>query len=263
VLFRKLHLNWRYGLGELFIVIAGVLIALLAEGWRQDIADRRTEVEYVESLIEDIEADVAVLSNMLVLTEQRAAYGKAVLLTFDTGKRAGVPADFIRAVEFGSYFSYPSYSTSTVDDLRSTGNLKLIRSRDVRDAIARYYSTIEWTEQFGVLHRDVQQELTAMIPGFLSLETRYELFNEGVQASCGPTLSCDRGIPWAESQSLTVSEEDAEEVLRKLLEKRDARGLYANMARIQGSHYSNLSSIKAVAEETVEALSIYLADLKQ
>jgi hypothetical protein len=159
-------------------------------------------------------------------------------------------------VEYGNYFSYPSYSTTTIDDLMSTGNLRLIRNTGVKEAVSRYYATIQWTEQFRELYRPTQLALMQFLPEFIELEQRYALVQEGISASCGPTLTCDAGIPWAPTQ-LVVSEAEADRVLKKLLSKPDARPLYANMARIQGIHYANLASIRGLAMEALTVLEQY------
>jgi hypothetical protein len=51
MLFRKLRLDWRYGITELIIVVAGVLIALAADGWSQRQADRALELRYLHDLV--------------------------------------------------------------------------------------------------------------------------------------------------------------------------------------------------------------------
>jgi hypothetical protein len=257
MLFRKLQLNWRYGIAELGIVVAGVLIALAADGWHQGRQERATELEYVLRLMHDLELDTAAVSSIMAETEARATYARAVMATYDTGSRSGSPADFVRAVEFGNYFSYPSYSRTTIDDLMSTGNLRLIRRTTVKDAVARYYATIEWTEQFRELFRPTQLALMQFIPEFLDLDQRNALFQEGFARSCGPTLSCTTGIPWAPSE-LTVAEAEADLVLERLLRRPDARPFYANMARIQGGHYANLASIRELAGDALDVLERYV-----
>ena len=47
-------LNWRYGLSEFTIVVAGVLVALAADIWFQDREDGVRDLEYVERLIADL-----------------------------------------------------------------------------------------------------------------------------------------------------------------------------------------------------------------
>ena len=52
-------------------------------------------------------------------------------------------ADLVAAVETAGWQSWPSITRNTIDDLKSTGNLRLIRDADLRRAISSYYTTIE------------------------------------------------------------------------------------------------------------------------
>lgn len=256
MLFRKLQLSWRYGISELLIVVAGVMIALYADGWMEERQNRALELEYVERLIEDLQLDTAAVSNIATLSQERAQYARVVLDAYDTGTRSVSPADFARAVEYAGYFSYPSYSTRTIDDLMSTGNLRLIRSTEVRDAISTYYAQIEWTEQFRQLIRPIQLSLAEVTPEVLGLDHRYALFQEGISVSCGPTLRCSGGIPWGPDE-LVVSETEANAMLERLLARPDARPIFASMARQNGGHYSNLTGIYRVASDALTVLEEY------
>ena len=259
MLFRKLNLDWRYGLSELLIVVVGVFIALAADGWLQQREDRVTEREYIERLVQDLRLDTASVSNIMARTEERARYCQVILDAYDSGQRSGSASDFIEAVEFGNYFSYPSYSTTTIDELMSTGNLRLVRSTEVKTTVSRYYETIEWTEQFSEVFRPVQGALVPYKAEVLDLEQRYGLIQDGLSSSCGPTLSCDEGIPWAPSV-LTVSEAEADLALQRLLSKPEGRSLYASMARIQAIHYASLASIHKLANDSLATLEQYAAD---
>ena len=256
MLFRKFKLDWRYGVTELFIVVLGVLIALWADGWRQRREDRALEREYLERLADDLRLDTAAVANIMMLTESRAQYGQRVLSAFDTGSRSGSASDFVRALEYANYFSYPSYSRTAIEDLMSTGNLRLIQSTDVKEVLSRYYAEIDWTEQFRELNRPTQLALMQFTPKFITLDQRYALLQEGLSVSCGPTLSCRGGIPWA-STELQVTEADADRALEQLRATPEARPLYANMARIQGGHYANLASIRQLATDALDVLRQY------
>jgi len=258
--FRKLQLNWRYGISELVIVVAGVLIAFAADGWRQERQDRSLELELVQALIEDLRIDTAAISSLAAVTQERAEYARLVLSAFETGTTALAPDEFVRAIEFGNYFSYPNYSTATIDDLTSTGRLRLIRSAEVKDAIADYYAEIDWTGQFETLQRPTQRELGQLVSQILDLDYRYALFQEGVGRQCGVRgFSCDGAIPWAPAE-LHVTQPDADRILKSLLARPQAAPLYAEMARTQGQHYYNLTTIHRLATGALGILEEYAVD---
>ena len=258
MLFRKLRLNWTYAISELVIVVAGVMIALAAEDWRQGRQDRALELEYVQNLIEDLQSDTAAITAIRDATRERAENAQTILSVYDTRSRPAAPTDFVRAVEYGSYFSDPAYTTTTVDDLTSTGNLRLLRSAEVKEALAQYYQEIEWTGQFRELQRPVQRDLGLYIAEFLSLEHRNATFQEGYEGQCGhPGFSCSTGIPWAPPE-LLVTPAEADSILDRMLRTPEARPLYAQMARIQGQHFANLTSIHQLASDALSVLEQYV-----
>ena len=64
---RLSKLNWSYGLGELIIVIVGVLTALSVDQWNSDRLDRLEEGRIVEQLTSDLNTDLMNLANLLRL----------------------------------------------------------------------------------------------------------------------------------------------------------------------------------------------------
>jgi hypothetical protein len=255
---RFLKLDWKYAVGELVIVTVGVLIALGAGGWLEDRQEQALEQDYIERMIKDLRSDLESISIIKVASMDRAQYAQNVLTAYDNKSISISPSELARSVEYAAYFSYPSYAKTTFDDLMSTGNLRLIRSNEIKEAIAMYYAEIEWTGQFRDLIIPVQSAATVVNAEILTLAQRLALSQEGVEKQCGgPGLSCYGNIPWAPTQ-LSVTAKEAEEILDRLLARPDARALYANMARNQGQLYSNLSSIEQLATESISILEQYI-----
>jgi len=220
---------------------------------RQSRQDRALEAQYLQRLVGDLRRDSVSLENLLAESAARVAYAEAIVTTYDRGTWPGSAVDLVRAIEYGHYLSYPSYSRSTLDDLMSTGNLRLLRDARVKEGLSRYYGTIEWTEQFSGLFRQTQGTLGLYIPQILDLQERYALFREGYSRSCGPSLACRSVVPWG-PPSLEVTDDRADQVLQRLLATPGALPLYADMARTQATHYANLASILASATELLALL---------
>ena len=51
--------------------------------------------------------------------------------------------ELVATVETAGWQFVPTITRNTIDDLRSTGNLRLIRDPALRRAIAGYYATVE------------------------------------------------------------------------------------------------------------------------
>jgi hypothetical protein len=231
--------RWRGALGELLIIILGVLIALWAENWREALQDRGLERTYLERLSGDLRRDTAEISEMMELTVGRARYAGIVLEALETGEPGVSPEEFIWAVEHASFFGYPAYSRATFDDLMSTGNLRLLRSDRVKEAMSLYYSEIDGITQFRDLYVPFQQALGRIIPQVLELEQRYAVFDN-------LPVDYESPFPWAHGASPPTGDE-ADAVLDRLRSFDEVPSLYAAMARTQGRHHANQARLRNAA----------------
>ena len=194
MLFRKQRLDWRYGITELVIVVAGVLIALAADGWSKRQADRALELRYLNDLVVDLKSDTAQLRAAIDLAETRAALGHAVLRAAD-GDTVLSPSDLVLALERQFYFAFPAYFRTTISDLMSTGNLRLLRDRDLKRQLSEYYQTIERLEQWSENWRVIQRDVERLMPELLPLHHR-----EALVTTSAPTLGWNTArapSPWA------------------------------------------------------------------
>jgi hypothetical protein len=253
MLWRKLHLNWRYGLGEFFIVVLGVLAALWIENWNGDREDRVLERRYVGSLIADLELDDASIRDAMEYAEHVANNGRSVLKSIEDRQFTGTPEDFVRSVNLTAYLRYPTYSRSTINDLMATGNLRLLQSETVRDSIAAYYSAIEWNTQWNESAREAQTLMTFITAALLDVRHREFLDSESFEAS--------GAAPWA-PDTLEVSSAEAEEILEALIEHSDAKGLISYMNREQGATFGRLTRIRGELLKSVSVLKEYRDEIR-
>ena len=137
------RLNWRFLLGEFVVIVVGVLMAL----WVDELRDARDaaalEIEYLGSFVTDLEADLAQFDEAEAWMRRSEAAAATVLALYQGAPPTENTADLVMAVETAGWQAWPVITRNTIDDLRSTGNLRLIRDRSLRRAIAAYYTTIE------------------------------------------------------------------------------------------------------------------------
>lgn len=254
MLFRKLELNWRYGLGELVIVVAGVMIALAADKWIQDQSDRRLENHYLEELATDLRSDTAELRNTLKLAAQRAELGHDLLRAM-AGDTLVASTYLATAVERVMYLSYPAYSRTTMSELTSTGDLRLLRDQRLKRTLSEYYQAIDRIDQWSGNWRRIQMDLEYYLPELLNLSHREALISTGAptegMGSYTPAAGGD-ALPWAPEFSVTV--EEGRQILARLRATPVIQARIEGMVRIQGSQYSFLRQLLVKATETLRAL---------
>ena len=60
-----------YALGEIALVVIGILIALSLNNWNQKKSERKIERRYISSLIEDAKTDLSNFNNAIIVNEER------------------------------------------------------------------------------------------------------------------------------------------------------------------------------------------------
>jgi len=148
------RLNWRLLLGEFVVIVVGVLMALWVDELREAHNNEALEIEYLESFVTDLEADLAQFDETEAWMRRSEAAAATVLALYGGSPPTDNLADLVVAVETAGWQFWPTITRNTIDDLRSTGNLRLIQDAALRRAIAAYYTTIENVSIPGANMRD-------------------------------------------------------------------------------------------------------------
>jgi len=134
--------SWRLALGELVIVALGVLIALWADQWMQGRQDAAMEVAYLERLQMDVGADLRSLRFSADQARNRLAIARRVDAWLQDPDAAPDPDSLVMSAHFAGVLFPPSISRFTIDELKSTGDFRLLRNGALKRQIADYYNQI-------------------------------------------------------------------------------------------------------------------------
>ena len=133
----------KYAIGEIVLVVIGILIALQINNWNTNKGNRQLERQYLSSLVLDLKFEsesyeISVLNRFqskvdALMLAKKYAYGNYVVK--DT-------VSFLEKVGLGGVFSIGgNYDNgSTYLELLSTSNFKLIKSDSLKSDIISYYT---------------------------------------------------------------------------------------------------------------------------
>ncbi|MDX1471529.1 MAG: DUF6090 family protein [Flavobacteriaceae bacterium] len=132
-----------YALGEIILVVIGILIALQINNWNEGKIERKTEKEYLENMLEDLRSDMQKYEafekgNQIIFQLPDSIFTN---ITFNGG--AGKEAELAfwsRRITMDWVTIEPV--TRTFEQMKSSGHLRLIRNKDVSNQISTYYSTL-------------------------------------------------------------------------------------------------------------------------
>jgi len=142
VLWRRLRLDGAYLVGELIIVVSGVLLALAVDSWNDARLDRAEEALVLDRLAADLQLDTANYAFVQRGLEAKVGSLRQVRDVLVANMPLLDSTSFIAQVVRGANFGWnqPVALRATYDDLIGSGRLGLVRSVEVRDRLARYYA---------------------------------------------------------------------------------------------------------------------------
>ena len=143
----KLSKYFIYAIGEIILVVIGILIALQINNWNEDRKKGKLKIEYLVSLKRDLEFDIAKLNTALDYVENDLKKNNAF------SKRLSSPkANIDTLVKIARYEFNPivgglkELNKNTYNSLISTGNIDLL-GKEFTDKIQEHY-TIQETSMF-------------------------------------------------------------------------------------------------------------------
>lgn len=163
-----------YAIGEIVLVVIGILIALQINNWNNFNEDRKQEQFYLNKLGKNIQADIFYLK--LRMQQIHQAEQEYVILVEEVNnenlKKFTLDSLARQLVSVRRF----SPQTSVMDNLTSTGKLDLIENQNLVDSLYVYYNdlnnfTAQWNNADDIYSREtIGPELLKMQGGIYRLE---------------------------------------------------------------------------------------------
>ncbi len=126
---------------ELVVVIVGVFIGLQVSNWNDVRLDRIRAHSSLERIRNDLDADIVNYEDRLRFWDEVSAYGVQALSYATTGNKDGLTEwDLLLAYFQASQLAEFTTTRNTYDELKSSGELGLIRDPELRNLLATYYT---------------------------------------------------------------------------------------------------------------------------
>ena len=172
-----------YAIGEILLVMIGILLALQVNTWNNNRIDRKLEIQYLHRIVQDLKADLDEVELATNTTYRRILLGADVLDTlqaesikdwshYQIAVEKFKNNDFEIPERFGTrltqlrFFRGFNGTDITMQELLSNGRLDVIRDEELRIAIQDHYSKIEIKKFFIELvitaRNEFVQELTSL-----------------------------------------------------------------------------------------------------
>jgi hypothetical protein len=131
-----------YAIGEIALVVIGILIALQIGTWNDERRDRKLEQVYYCKLLEDVTQDQVLVNKLMAENQERIAWVNQSIHVLqqkevDREKLAIAMRGSINLIRFNF-----KPSLSAFEDLKSSGKLEIIKDLELKKKLLSYYAVI-------------------------------------------------------------------------------------------------------------------------
>ena len=134
----------KYAIGEIVLVVIGILIALQINNWNENRKFNNLKKVYIDRLIDDLKQDTLQANNLVEDLNKRQLIIETVINDLETANNGDFSIPAIEAY-FKDGWNMLDFtpSASTYSDLSQTGNMNVFRNSKLTDRIKSYYVYIE------------------------------------------------------------------------------------------------------------------------
>ena len=136
----------KYAIGEIVLVVIGILIALQINNWNQDRIEHKETKVLLSNLSLDIEENIKNLKDQQNLLKIRKNWADFILKSLDDQKVTDSTM-FVTAITRVGWIMDYSQMLPTYTEIISSGKLSYINSENLKKALADYQSKVELNRQ--------------------------------------------------------------------------------------------------------------------
>jgi hypothetical protein len=156
---------------DFLIVVVGILLAFQITEWNEARKDRLREGVYLNRIAVELDESIASIEDAIQLAERRAELGELLIQAADNpGVVRADPGRFVFALLKGGYTYSPNIRGHTFEEIKSVGDLGVLRDEQLRFDLTEFYTRVSSTAQWDYLREIRQTEYTRRAAGILTLE---------------------------------------------------------------------------------------------
>ena len=149
----------RYAIGEIVLVVIGILIALQINNLNEQRKSDTLTSTYLNNLQLDLLSDLSGIKKTKKDINNFEEEGHYSLDVIDGKIDTINKKKFLESLVWNNHYPIFQPSRSTYDDLINSGNIKLIKDNNLKVALSKYYLKNDWWEQFGQRAKDTYWDL--------------------------------------------------------------------------------------------------------
>ena len=161
----KTGMYLKYAVGEIVLVVIGILIALSINNFNNSRQERKIEQEYLLSLQTEFEINLTRINNSIKENKERVNAVDDMLTLFDNNVRDTISDKAISNIMYSVFSGEAVYNPSNgvLTDIISSGNLNLIQNKKLRQRLASFESKLEFLKLVENAVKSMKSELKSQL----------------------------------------------------------------------------------------------------
>ena len=155
----------KYAIGEIILVVIGILIALQINNFNNDKKQRDSEQAYLQSLQIEFKTNLIKINDCITENEKQIIAAEKMLTLFDNNIRDTISDSAISGIMHSIFAGQAIYKPSmgVLTDIISSGNLNLIQNKQLRQGLASFESHLNFLKVQENGANSVKDEMTSLL----------------------------------------------------------------------------------------------------
>ncbi len=139
----KLRMYFSYAIGEIILVVIGILLALQINNLNEDRKVRNQEKDLISGLIRDLGKDIHLLEIINTYDSLQIISDRTILAAFTTDSIRNNKTLIQKQIANGLLTIDFTVSKTFYEDLKNNGKINYLANDSIRDAVEDYYANME------------------------------------------------------------------------------------------------------------------------
>jgi hypothetical protein len=135
--------DWKHAIGEVILIVVGVLTALAVDAWWDRRKDEATERAYLQQLLRDVEANESALDAVIAAHTNGINGATRLASAFDAPGALPSCDALAEMLETALMWAPLQLRTGTYSALLATGDIRLIRDDGLRSEVIQYAGLVD------------------------------------------------------------------------------------------------------------------------